>query len=532
MERMRTRVLSLLCTLAVSACSAVPAHPAQPGRPIGPAVVLDSGPVRGAVDGDVVRYRGIPYARPPVGPLRWSPPQPPEPWTSERAATTRGPACPQTGSSPAESSVDEDCLHLDVTVPHRAATTARPVTVWIHGGGFTTGNGSDTDPHRLATRGDVIVVTVEFRLGVFANAALPGMDGGGGNFGQLDQQAALRWVRRNAHVFGGDPHNVTLFGESGGSIAVCGQLTSPGSAGLFTKAIMQSGSCGTTLLANAGAPGSPALPFWRPLRQSQTVTTTAATKLGCPSGAADLSCLRRQPVSALLKLTTMFAPAAVGSTILPRPPADALRAGQFLPVPVLAGVNRQEALLFAGVFALLGKPITAAGVGSLFDQAFGPDAPAVRARYPLSAYPTPSHAWAAAYTDTMFACPQASANDALARRTPVYGYEFADETAPPWIPVPPGTPTGASHAAELPYLFENKDKPITLDGRPLPLTAKQLAVGADMVRAWAAFAHTGTPSSDAKSWPRWSATSSTVHVFTEQPGRRDTVDLTASHRCS
>ena len=322
-----------------------------------------------------------------------------------------------------------------------------------------------------------------------------------------------------------------MFGESGGSVAVCGQLTSPGSAGLFAKAVMQSGSCGTTLLANAGAPGSPALPFWRPLEQSQAVTAAAATKLGCPAGAARLTCLRRQPVPALLKLTTSFAPAAVGSTALPRQPADALRAGQFHPVPVLAGANRQEALLFADVFALLGKPITAADVGPLFDQAFGPDAPAVRARYPVSAYPTPAHAWAAAYTDAMFACPQAAADDALARRTRVYGFEFADETAPPWIPAPPGTPTGASHAAELPYLFENKDKPITLDGKPLPLTAEQRAVGADMVHAWATFAHTGSPAPDAASWPRWSATSSTVHLFTEQPGSRETVDLTAEHRC-
>ena len=487
---------------------------------------LDSGAIRGVQDGDVIRYRGVPYARPPVGKLRWQPPLPVARWAGVRDATRSGPACAQAGSTPAESSAAEDCLTLDVTVPSGGGRR-KPVMVWLHGGGFTAGAGHDYDPRRLATTGDVVVVTVEFRLGALGYAALPGMPGGG-TYGLLDQQAALRWVRRNAGAFGGDTGNVTLFGESGGAVAVCGQLASSTSAGLFDKAIMQSGSCGTTLLANAGGPGSPALPFYRSREAGYRATRQAAGLLGCPVRQGDakiLACLRGLPVSKLLTQTAHFTAATAD-------PAHALAAGRFHRVPVLSGGNRQEALMFAGVAGLLGKPVTDAGLPGLLAQGFGARAAAVAHEYPRNRYATAAEAWAAPYTDAMFACPGVEADRALARHTAVYGYEFADETAPPFIPSLPGFPKGAMHASELPYLFEVKDKPIGLDGKHVALTPVQRAVAADMVKAWTSFARTGGPGD---AWPKWPAartgSAGRAHVITADPGSTATVKLPDEHHC-
>ncbi|WP_219462586.1 carboxylesterase/lipase family protein [Nonomuraea rhizosphaerae] len=508
----KNTVKSVVMALALSLTGAC-AHSPEGGRPEG--IRLDSGLVKGVHDGDVHRYRGIPYARPPVGNLRWRPPQPVAHWSGTRDAARSGPACPQAGSSPAESSDKEDCLYLDVTVPDKGGAS-KPVMVWLHGGGFTAGAGSAYDPRRLAVTGDVIVVTVEFRLGTLGYAALPGMPGGG-SFGRLDQQAALRWVKRNAKAFGGDPGNVTLFGESGGGVAVCGQLASPSGAGLFDKAIMQSGACGTTLLPGAAAPGSPASPFWRSRQEAYQATMKAAKALGCP-GDQPLDCLRRQPVSKLLGQTGLFT-AAVGD------PVRDLEAGRFHRVPVLSGHTKEEALLFASVANLLGKPVTDDNLDDLLVQGFGGKAAAVRRAYPREGYPSAAENWAAAYTDAIFACPHVRADTALARHTKVYGYEFADETAPPFIPSLPGFRTGAGHASELAYLFDVKDKPISLEGKHVPLTATQRAVADGMVKAWTTFARTGSPG---KGWPEWDGR---VRVITSEPGSGAVERAAVSHKC-
>ncbi|MEV4897204.1 carboxylesterase family protein, partial [Nonomuraea sp. NPDC055795] len=294
----------------------------------GPEVRLDSGRVRGIEEGDVLRFRGVRYARPPVGELRWRPPEPVARWQGVMAATRSGPACPQAGANPEESSEAEDCLTLDVTVPRKAGKKPRPVMVWLHGGGFNAGRGADYDPRRLAVQGDVVVVTVEFRLGVLGYLALPGMPGGG-TFGLQDQQAALRWVSRNAAAFGGDAGNVTLFGESGGGIATCGHLTSPAGRGLFHKAIMQSGACGTVLLPNTAGLGTPRFPFWRPRKETYAATRTAARQVGCGDAATMPACLRTLPVKELLKLTGYFTAASYGGATLPAAPDQALRDGNF-----------------------------------------------------------------------------------------------------------------------------------------------------------------------------------------------------------
>lgn len=246
--------------IALAACTAAPAATAE--RPPD-TVVTQSGPVRGTV-GDVRTFAGIPYAAPPVGDLRWAAPEPAARWRAPRDATKPGSACPQTASSVADvSSDDEDCLTLNVTTP-ASAGRERPVMVWLHGGSGTNGAGSVFDPHRLVAANDVVVVTVNYRLGIFGNFGLPGLEGSG-SFGLQDQQAALRWVRANAAAFGGDPANVTLFGESYGALSTTAQLVSPGGQGLFDKAILQSDLSLHDYPAGTISPGSPALPsLWAP----------------------------------------------------------------------------------------------------------------------------------------------------------------------------------------------------------------------------------------------------------------------------
>lgn len=198
------------CVAAVSACAA-------PVRQAGAVVITDTGPVLGAIAEGYRLFQGIPYAAPPVGELRWAPPQPVVPWSAPRDGTKPGNVCAQLPSPAADiTSEQEDCLYLNVTAPDAPAPL--PVMVWIHGGTGANGAGSYFDPHRLALGGDVVVVTLNYRLGIFGAFGYPGLDGSG-TFGLADQQAALRWVQRNIAAFGGDPGNVTLFGESYGALA-------------------------------------------------------------------------------------------------------------------------------------------------------------------------------------------------------------------------------------------------------------------------------------------------------------------------
>ena len=207
-----------------------------------------AGMVRGTVAPDHRLFAGIPYAAPPVGPLRWQPPAPAPAWQGVRDATRIGPRCLQDPGGDPEfgRQTDEDCLTLNVwTPPMRAGGGQRPVMVWIHGGAFISGSAGIYDSRWLATRGDMIVVTINYRLGAMGFLAHPALGPAGdvGNYGLADQQAALRWVRDNIAEFGGDPGKVTMAGESAGGMSVCDHLVAPESAGLFRSAIIQSGPC-------------------------------------------------------------------------------------------------------------------------------------------------------------------------------------------------------------------------------------------------------------------------------------------------
>ena len=313
-----------------------------------PAVVqTDAGPVRGTVTDDHRLFQGIPYAASTAGELRWRPPQPVRPWTQVRDATRPGPMCPQQRSSYAEvASLAEDCLCLNVVVP-RTAGPQRPVMVWIHGDGAI-GAGSFFDARRLATVGDVMVVTINYRLGIFGAFGYPGLEGSGA-FGLQDQQAALGWVARNAASFGGDPGNVTVFGESYGGLSTSAHLVAPGSAGLFQRAIVQSGFALMDLPAGGIFPGLPAVAWygWRASAEVEALGAAVAAQLGCADAATAVACLRGVPVPELFAHAQPFQPFGFGNRVLPEVPAQALRDGRFHRVPVISGGTRDEHRLLA-----------------------------------------------------------------------------------------------------------------------------------------------------------------------------------------
>ncbi|MGI5151609.1 carboxylesterase/lipase family protein [Plantactinospora sp. CA-294935] len=459
-----------------------------------------SGLVRGVVEEEVRRFLGVPYAAPPVGELRWRAPGSVRPWSGVRDAGKPALPCRQAPGEIQNSS--EDCLYLNVTAPrHRSGP--KPVMVWLHGGGNFGGTGNEVDPRRMVSSGDVVVVTVNYRLGVFGFFGHPGL-ADSGSFGLLDQQAALRWVRRNAAAFGGDPRNVTLFGESAGGIDACAHLTSPRAAGLFDRVILQSGSCsfpGWTIGPGFTTPVAGPRSYWPSRHDVVAAGAAAATELGCPAGPAALHCLRDLPAEALLGRMTEFGAPASGTATLPLNPGAAVAAGAFHRVPVLTGHTRDEARFVTAWSELPDQPITEQRFHTLTEQAFGAHARHVRQRYPLTDYDSPALAWATLDTDRSMACPQLRDARGFAAQTPTYAYRFADRTAPPYAPVPPGSmPDGAGHAAELTYLFDIAGKPIDWNGNIVPHTPPQRALAATMIAYWTRFARTGNPNGNA---PRW-----------------------------
>ncbi|MGW3107801.1 carboxylesterase/lipase family protein [Streptomyces sp. NPDC001100] len=455
-------------------------------------VRVHDGVLRGAAHDGYRTFEGIPYAAPPVGRLRWAPPRPAAPWAGVRDATRPASACPQPAGEVPGGSTDEDCLHLNVTTPDGAGPARpRPVIVWLHGGGLTTGAGSSYDAHRMATRGDVVVVTVNYRLGALGYLAHTGLPGSG-TFGLADQQAALRWVRAEIGAFGGDAQNVTLAGESAGGHSVCAQLASPAAAGLFDRAVIESGPC-------AGSPDRPFAPSSVPLSTARATGADLAAKVGCGSARDVLACLRRVPVPRLLAAQDTDQHPAHGTPLLPTDPGTAIAAGRFHHVPVLIGNNHDEGNGWAAGIIEAGNPVTPdtwPDVVSAFFPAPG-QAEAIVHEYPVRRADDGGPAFGAVIGDANFACPTARTDAALrTAQVPTWRYEFADEHAPPLTSGTPPFPLGAPHASELPYLFD-------LGGRPRSLTAAQHRLADTMIDYWTRFAGTGDPNGPASpDWPR------------------------------
>ncbi|MCE6994292.1 carboxylesterase family protein [Saccharothrix sp. S26] len=464
---------------------------------------VDNGEVRGAVHADHVVFQGIPYAMAPKGELRWRAPHRPEDWEGVRDATRPGNPCPQVGSSYSQTrATDEDCLVLNVTTP--STEGRRPVMVWVHGDGAI-GAGHHFDAGALATQGDVVVVTMNYRLGVFGGFGLPGLEGSG-TFGLQDQREALEWVRRNIAGFGGDPGNVTLFGVSYGASATAAHLVSPASRGLFHKVIMHSGFALVDLPAEAWYPGLGALPWlaWRDTAEIEQIGQGVAGELGC----ADLDCLRALPVEKILEhqqVMNIFQPVGYGNADLPRLPADTFAAGEIADVPVLAGNARHE---HRGIVELFRGPVAAEDYPRLLAAAFGERAAEVEREYPLSAFESPNRAWAAVLTDRVWARATHRQHELLSARTPTFAFEFAD---------PAASEHGPSHGTDVGYLFPDREP-----------TGAQRELSDAMIRYWTAFARTGDP--NAEGLPRWPAFGEDGHVQSLAPGAITGVDYRAEHR--
>ncbi|MQA96362.1 MAG: carboxylesterase family protein [Streptosporangiales bacterium] len=513
-RRTLRNAVALLIGLAATVAITVPA---QAAIGTGDDVVrTPNGAVRGTVTDDHRAFLGIPYAAPPVGDLRWRAPRPAEPWSGVRDATTAGAPCPQSPHFPDDPPVvgSEDCLSVNVDTP-RGASGPLPVLVFLHGGGFIGGQGAPYEPSRITERG-VIVVTLNYRLGALGFLRHPSMrDPYAGNFGVADQQAALRWVRGNIAAFGGDPRNVTLWGESAGAFSVCAHLASPTAHGLFHKAIVQSGPCGNALLTR---------------EESERRGRVTATDLGCTDPAHALECLRRKPLTDLVGLgeegltgvrryqaTLPWLPVA-GTAAVPVQPLTALRHGPG--VPLIHGGTRDEVRPFvARDHDGQGRPLTAERYPGAVRDLYGAEsARKIVDRYPADAYPSPGLALATLLGDEgrfLGSCSQLPALDAAARRAPVYAYEFAE----PSTETIGEFPLGAYHGYDVRQMFGGRFP----QGQASAVA--QSPVGDTLIRFWTDFARTGDPGPE---WPRYR--DGTVLSITA--GGTVPVDLAREHRCA
>jgi para-nitrobenzyl esterase len=470
-------------------------EPAYAG-PLDAGVVRTSmGLMRGMVAADYRLFQGIPYAAPPVGPLRWQPPRPAAKWAGTLDASKPGPQCMQdTGPNPhVGKPTSENCLTLNVWTPAPGrGNDKRPVMVWIHGGGFVNGSGDIYNSRWLAAKGHIVVVTINYRLGALGFLAHPSLGPAGniGNYGLADQQAALRWVRDHITDFGGDPRKVTIAGESAGGMSVCDHLVAPGSVGLFRAAIIQSAPCQAQADVATG--------------QHQSLEYAAST--GCRNPASTAACLRALPATALdrppwyvfIGDSDALSGPVTGTALLPDGPVAAFAAGRAARVPVLIGVNHDEFTMFAALrYSKLGRGIKSAEYSRLLADIFGADGAAVVAHYPPDHYGgDASLAYSAAVTDGVFSCATDRLADSLSQGAPVYTYEFDDPHAPaPGLLRRAPFPVGASHSLELRYLFK-------VGGAPL-LDPGQRMLSDQMISYWSHFVANGKP--NATGQPGWPA---------------------------
>ncbi|MGW4906287.1 carboxylesterase/lipase family protein [Streptomyces sp. NPDC004270] len=488
--------LGLLSPVAADALAAR-TDPAGTARPASLVVRTAAGKVRGESTSGYDEWLGIPYAADPTGRNRWKSPQPVARWSGVRDATGFANRCAQnSGWDPGyeKTITSEDCLALNVYVPDDARANA-PVVVWIHGGGNTGGAGQDTDPRKFVEQTGSIVVTINYRLGALGFLNLPALQAentnGPGNYGLLDQQAALRWVHTNIARFGGDAKNVTIAGQSAGAGAVCDELASPTAKGLFTHALIVSGGCS---LQTAAA--------------GRTQSAAFVKAVGCDTASDTLACLRAKPAADLLaaQKTAGVSP-SVGGTAFPVNPATAVQTGNFNRVPVMLGQTDSERGLFTFQnYDYLGTPMTAAQYGQQVRATYGANADKVLAEYPLSAYRTPGEAWTAVQNgSTSYTRQQLFTS--LSKWVPTYAYEFAESDTPHFTSIyriqqksetardfPFG---GAIHVDDLGYIWDYL-------GQTLPYDDDQLELSHQMITYWGRFAATGDPNgARTPAWPTY-----------------------------
>ena len=461
-----------------------------------------SGKVKGTPDGDVMAFLGIPYAAPPTGNLRWKPPEPPQAWSGVRDATRFGNSCAQMGSEGIIGS--EDCLTLNVWTPDTASDAMLPVMFFLHAGD----NVSDATSHPLyngrmfAERGHAIVVTANYRLAAFGFLAHPAFKkenqhGSTGNYALHDQIAALKWVKNNITVFGGDPNRVLLFGLSAGAVDTCALLASPMAKGLFSRALMQSGPC-TTI----------------PQGVANNTADVATDLLGCKNAPDVAACLRavdagrvsRVPgagrsssLEECVKKGCDFNP-TVDGYVLPDTSLNLIRKGRHNHVPVIIGTAANEYSIFFSKKDIETESDYRKKVWEWFGKQ-GTDQ-FILEHYPVSAYPSPWHAFVKSLNDSKWTCPARRTLRALAdsQTEPVWRYQWAYE-----YPEGPLAQLGAFHSSDMDFVFGNFTRtPRSNDFFLSDLGRAQLKLSSQVMGYWRRFADTGNPNgSGAPKWPEF-----------------------------
>jgi para-nitrobenzyl esterase len=474
-------------------------------------VSTDKGPVQGVMRTTTTTFFGIPFAAPPLGSLRWKPPQPAAAWTTTLDATKFRAHCLQEGS-PGDPNASEDCLYLNVYAP-RGNATGLPVMVWIYGGANAVGASDFYDPTPLVETGGVVVVTINYRVGALGFLAHPALDAEGHpavNYGIMDQQLALHWVQSNIAGFSGDPTNVTIFGESAGGLDTSTHLASPLSAGLFQKAIIESGAytLNTPSLAASEARG-----------------IAFANGIGCTDQTA--ACLRSKSALDVLanegtvnSASAAYNQSTVDGQILTETQISAFTSGRINRVPVIQGANSHEGRAFLPTnLDVAGYQATVAG----FALAVGKTAAQGLAEYPLTDYANPFEAASAALGDFAFACSARTADHALEQWVVVHAYEFGDEAA---------GPLGAAHGAEVQYLFNVTQAGAAGGPASLPPQSQQLALA--MRQYWTNFARSSDPNGPGLPyWKRYFGLLDSYNLLIPPvPGIDLTFGYATRHKCA
>jgi para-nitrobenzyl esterase len=510
-----------------------------------PLIRTAEGPVEGYAHNGMDSFLGIRYAAPPTGSHRWQPPQAVAAWTETLKATAFGNTCPQItelGVFAGPVSTTEDCLFLNVFTPHGAASHKLPVLVWLHGGGLFDGESNDYDASALVQggpAGPTVVVTINYRLGLLGYFAHKAIDAEGhdfGNYGLMDQQAALRWVQRNIAAFGGDPGNVTVGGQSAGSTSTAALVISPASAGLFHRAIFESGPLLTV------AP--------RELAEQRGGKFADAAGCGEEVNGHVNECLRALKVAKILALQGTAAANGpyvngllVDGTVLPIPGDEAWSSGKFNRMPIMNGGVADEGAFAASIDELFFGAMSADRYAELVRATYGgPAGPgsgppnykagtpdAVLNNYPLNAYKTPGDAWTAVGSDANV-CRHPYLNGRVSQYVPLYAYEFSDREAPWYFPKLSFS-HGAAHTVDIQFLFTNwHGGPL---GIPHQLAPREHALSAQLVTAWTSFMYSGNPNlkGDAP-WPRYTA--ETRLYLSQKLPKLSTItesQFRAAHRC-
>ncbi|HEY3632203.1 MAG TPA: carboxylesterase family protein [Jatrophihabitantaceae bacterium] len=525
----RTLIVGAVGLLCAAGAVTAAAGPSQPDGPAavacaaGTTTPTTSGPVCGILAKGAAEWLGVPYAAPPVGPLRWASPQPPTPWTETRPATAFGNQCAQAYWSPTVSG-SEVCLFLDVTRPNDG-TQNLPVLVHFHGGGFVTLSG-DGDYTLLANSAHAVVVSLNYRLGIFGFLAGSALGAHSGDWGLQDQQAALRWVRDNIAQFGGNPSNVTIYGESAGASSVCDAIASPTAAGLFQRAIAEGGEYNTLL----GSPTTLETQDCKSDLPSQAEANAAgadyADSVGCTDPAQVADCLRSlTPQQAETGVPYGYQDGGHGTvgptingTTLTRSYRQALQTGNLNKVPLIAGSGRDE--------NLVGDVTTTQGYTQLVDTQYGAHADEVLARYPLSHFGSAAIAFRTVSADSNTVCASLRVNAEAARWMPVHVYEIDDNDIPPYVASnPAGSAPGAQHVRAW-YLTPSNP---ALDANQLALQNEELATVGQFARNGDPVAY-GTPP-----WPAYHRSGSSEVLSLQPAGDSELVtteQLAAQHNCA